>query len=63
MAGRVTRRTYWLVERVGDTYAATRRIRCEVIGEMSDGSKVWEDSTGEQYFAIRADGSWYFVRA
>ena len=39
-------------------------ITCEVIGEMSDGRKVWRDiETGEQYFMYREVGKCFFVKS
>ena len=39
------------------------KITCEVIGEMSDGVKIWQDTTTkEQYFCCRMLGKYYFYK-
>ena len=39
------------------------KITCELVGEMSDGKKVWQDiETGEQYMLLRAQGSYFFYK-
>lgn len=44
-----------------NTFRAEKKITCQVVGEMSDGCKVWQDEAGEQYFAFRILGINYFV--
>lgn len=40
-----------------------KNITCEVVGEMSNGQKVWEDvETKEQYFCGRWSGYYYFYK-
>jgi hypothetical protein len=63
---KMTKRTYWLMEQFkinGKLYnVASRKITCEVTGEMSDGTKVWTDTeTGHQYCCGRVSGHWYFI--
>lgn len=60
-----TKRTYWLAEKVpGSPYhefTATRKITCEVTGQMADGALIWTDvETGKQYFCFRLLGVYYF---
>ena len=45
----------------GQEWIPTRKITCEVTGEMNDGAKVWTDvETGEQYFLARLLGKYMF---
>lgn len=45
----------------GQQWIPTRKITCEVTGEMSDGAKVWTDiESGEQYFLTRMLGKYMF---
>lgn len=38
------------------------KITCRVVGEMSDGSKVWEmDGSDEQYLLHRINGKYFFA--
>lgn len=62
-----TKRTYWLAEFISGSpcheWTATRKITCEVTGQMSDGTLVWtEVETGEQYFCFRMLGTYYFYQ-
>ena len=58
------KRTYWLAERHPDgTFTASRKITCEVVGEWEGGSKIWQDENGEQYYAFRLLGIYYFAHA
>jgi hypothetical protein len=58
------KRTCWLAEKQKDgQFYPTRKITCEVTGEMDTGTKVWtEISTGEQYFCFRLLGIYYFYK-
>lgn len=47
---------------LSDPYSYENRIECSVIGEMSDGTKVWEDSTGKQYTRQNFFGKYYFCK-
>lgn len=60
------KRTYWLAEMNHDehnTFDAPRKITCEVVGEWSDKSKIWQDENGNQYFCSRFSGINYFFKA
>lgn len=43
-----------------EPYDYDNRITCELIGEMSDGTKVWEDNNGKQYTKNLFYGKYYF---
>lgn len=58
------KRTYWLAEPNHDeynTFSATKKITCTVVGEWESGSKIWEDENGEQYYSFRILGINYFA--
>ena len=59
------KRTHFLIEEAKDgKYEIVRAITCEVIGEMVDGTKVWEevgDEDHKQYWLTRVGGQYYFV--
>lgn len=58
------KRTYWLAEPNHDkynTFRAVRKITCEVVGEFTNGTKIWQDETGEQYYCFRLLGVYYFT--
>lgn len=42
------------------TYQYIGRISCSVIGEMYDGIKVWQDSTGKQWTRHKLSGKYFF---
>ena len=56
-------RTCWLV--VFDFKAGTQtvpgKITCRSVGQMADGSMVWEDEAGEQYQLFRTSGVFWFT--
>lgn len=61
------KRTYWVLEKTDDPqymgWKTTKKITCEVSGEMVDGTKVWTDyETGEQYWCTRILGKYYFYQ-
>ena len=60
------KRTYFLcVKQKDGQYIPTRKITCEVTGEMNDKqkTKVWTDiETGEQYWCSRICGHYMFYK-
>lgn len=62
------KRTAFLLKKEDNgKYNIDRAITCEVIGEMIDGSKVWEEvcrdeDDDRQYALLRSRGTYYFVR-
>lgn len=39
------------------------KITCELVGEMDEGTKVWQDVvTGKQYGLLRMIGKYYFYK-
>ena len=45
---------------LSDPYEFENRIVCSVVGQMCDGSLVWEDERGKQYNRQRFFGKYYF---
>ena len=43
-----------------EPYEPENRITCTVIGEMCDGTLVWEDENGKQFSRQRFFGKYYF---
>ena len=58
----------WLIVHQDDgeysgQWIPTKKITCEVTGEMDTGTKVWTDiETGEQYFLLRMQGKYMFYK-
>ena len=45
---------------LSEPYDGENRIYCSVVGQMCDGSLVWEDENGKQYSRQRFFGKYYF---
>ena len=50
------KRTCWLVKFDHETLSIPGKITCWSVGQMADGSMVWEDEAGEQYQLFRVSG-------
>lgn len=37
------------------------RVTCEPSGEMNDGTLVWSDDEGNQYFRVKINHKYYFI--
>ena len=55
------KRTLATYKLTGDGWQFYRFVTCEVVGEMDDGTKVWEDSDGNQYQMIKDDRRFIFI--
>lgn len=47
--------------KLSEPYTDECRVSCTVYGEMSDGTKVWQDDTGKQWFRQKLFGKYFFV--
>lgn len=59
------KRTAYLIEEVNDNgwKLSESKITCELVGEMEDGCKVWQDTeSGKQYGLLRMLGKYYFYK-
>lgn len=45
---------------LSEPFEIENRITCSVIGEMCDGTKVWQDDNGNQYSRQKIFGKYYF---
>ena len=45
---------------LGEPYDISNRKTCSVIGEMNDGTKVWQDENGKQFSRQKIFGKYYF---
>lgn len=55
------KRTCWLVIFDHQTLSIPKKITCRSVGQMADGSMVWEDEAGEQYQLFRTSGVYWFT--
>lgn len=60
------KRTAYLIEEIVENVGwklSENKITCEVIGEMNEKTKVWEDiENGKQYGLLRMLGKYYFYK-
>lgn len=47
---------------LSEPYEPENRITCTVVGEMCDGTIVWEDNKGKQFSRQKFFGKYYFCK-